>query len=390
MLQAAILKLGERMRADLWQVGPRQVSLERVMEDCDRRSRADGLHVRHDWDGKAGRINDDTIPVEVLMYVAARCTDDENDTGCLAILIDYYFLYVLTALAMRAWDESDANANLEAVGELLRELQGPGGSGQQFVSDVETLLLVATSHFEPREDGYGVLLTRVRQLNQAHQERVALGHASALGGHLRFGFEATYARDTTATRDDNVADYPWLCFSLAALMRAYASMDAASRPGPRGQVLAEAIFNGLSADPAALLSDPPASLSAVDDERRAFREQFLAHRTELLGHFATFRPVDAAYSPLAFFFNFSQNVTKGAVIDSLLWGLPGAVSLNDLFTGLPLDTVTSESRQKLAMTLMAYARSSPDRIRGRLMPVIVYDPVAGRRAHATAMEALSQ
>jgi hypothetical protein len=128
----------------------------------------------------------------------------------------------------------------------------------------------------------------------------------------------------------------------------------------------------------------------VDDERRAFREQFLAHRTELLGHFEAFRPADAVYSPLALFFNFSQNVTKGAVIDALLWGLPGTVSLNDLFTGLPLETATNESRQKLAMTLMAYARSSPDRIRGRLMPVIVYDPVAGRRAHATAMEALSQ
>jgi hypothetical protein len=39
---------------------------------------------------------------------------------------------------------------------------------------------------------------------------------------------------------------------------------------------------------------------------------------------------------------------------------------------------------------MAYARSNPDRIRGRLMPVIVYDLQAGRRAYSVAMEKLSQ
>jgi hypothetical protein len=39
---------------------------------------------------------------------------------------------------------------------------------------------------------------------------------------------------------------------------------------------------------------------------------------------------------------------------------------------------------------MGYARSSPDRIGGRLMPVIVYDPRAGRRAFAVAMRKLKE
>jgi hypothetical protein len=39
---------------------------------------------------------------------------------------------------------------------------------------------------------------------------------------------------------------------------------------------------------------------------------------------------------------------------------------------------------------MAYARSNPDRIRGKLMPVIVYDAQAGRRAYTVAMEKLAQ
>jgi hypothetical protein len=38
---------------------------------------------------------------------------------------------------------------------------------------------------------------------------------------------------------------------------------------------------------------------------------------------------------------------------------------------------------------MQYARKHPDSIRGRLMPVIVYDPGAGRRAYAAAIRALN-
>ena len=74
----------------------------------------------------------------------------------------------------------------------------------------------------------------MRTLDQAHQTNVALGHAASMGSHLRFGFEATYARDTVIMRDDNVTDYPWLCFSLATLMREYSRLraDERRRAGP--------------------------------------------------------------------------------------------------------------------------------------------------------------
>jgi hypothetical protein len=45
-------------------------------------------------------------------------------------------------------------------------------------------------------------------------------------------------------------------------------------------------------------------------------------------------------------------------------------------------------KKALATTLMDYARSSPDRIGGRLMPAIVYDPIAGRRAFANTLRDL--
>ncbi len=37
------------------------------------------------------------------------------------------------------------------------------GSGQRFADDAETLMLLATSHYEPGEQGYARLLERVRR-----------------------------------------------------------------------------------------------------------------------------------------------------------------------------------------------------------------------------------
>jgi len=81
---------------------------------------------------------------------------------------------------------------------------------------------------------------------------------------------------------------------------------------------------------------------------------------------------------------------KGTVVDALLWGEAWDVSLTDLLCGVPRAGLDAESQQLLATTLMAYARSHPDRIRGQLMPVIVYDTQTGRRSYTVTMEKLSQ
>jgi hypothetical protein len=39
---------------------------------------------------------------------------------------------------------------------------------------------------------------------------------------------------------------------------------------------------------------------------------------------------------------------------------------------------------------MAYARANPHKIRGKLMPVIVYDPQAGRQAFSVTMRKLKE
>ena len=81
---------------------------------------------------------------------------------------------------------------------------------------------------------------------------------------------------------------------------------------------------------------------------------------------------------------------KGAVLDAALWGAPSTVSLNDLLTSRLRDRAPDldRDRQAVARALGRYAQANPHRIRGRMMPVIVYDPEAGRRAYAATMRAV--
>ena len=212
-----------------------------------------------------------------------------------------------------------------------------------------------------------------------------------MGCHLRFGFEATYGRDTSLMRNDNVADYPWLCFALATLMDEYHAVREGGAAMLERSALVESMLNGLSGDARAFVGTGPTSLSAHETERARFREHFLNYQADLTGEFEAFQPVADRYSPLSFFFNFSHNVVKGQVVDSLLWSAPWAISLSDLLTGaVRPDEPIERARETLARTLMAYARTNPHKIRGRLMPVIVYDPEAGYRAFRLTLRRLRE
>ncbi|HEY7290272.1 MAG TPA: hypothetical protein VH583_10595 [Vicinamibacterales bacterium] len=386
----ALKRLRASFQANVFVVGDRRVGLERALNAWDRATRDEGFHVLNDWDGTSDRVNEDSIPMNVLDYVGRLRGSEASSPEVIGILLDYYFFHVLQLYALRAWDDDHPDANFDRLARLLSSLQGADGSGQPFVDDAETLLLIATSHFEPHERGYVHLLERVKTLNRESQVRVAMGHASSMGSHLRFGFEATYARDTVVMRDDNVADYPWLCYALRTVIDEYARQrEDASTTAARTDRVVEALVNGLSADTRAFVGEPPASLATSEGDRLAFRERFERFRADLAGEFEAFRPVERAYSPLSFFFNFSHNIVKGMVVDALLRGEPWPLTFNDMLTGLPREDSRNVTRELLANTLMTYARLNPDRIRGQLMPVIVYDPLAGRQAFGTMVRRLS-
>src|SRR5690349_23164076 len=210
--------LAERMRSHTWGAGGRDFNLAATIDGLDLATRAEGLHVLHDWNGKEDRVTDDSIAVDALQFAAEHIGDRPANAEALAVAIDYYFLYLLALIAMRSWDDAEPGANLDRVTALLGHLQGPCGSGQRMANDAETLLLIATSHFEPSEAGYDRRLAPARALPRKNRLAMALTHAQAMGGHLRFGYEVTYGKDFKAMRDDNGADYPWLLFGLSEVM----------------------------------------------------------------------------------------------------------------------------------------------------------------------------
>jgi hypothetical protein len=387
----ALLRLRESLRSHRFGTGSGQVSLDRMVNRFDSRTRQDGFHVLHDWDGKADRFNEESIPVDVLNFTMRSEVAEPHREKALAILLDYYFMYVLALMSLRVWDEPDASDHLDRLTDLVHELQGPEGSGQKLADNAETLLFIGTSHFEPDAGAYDRMLEKVRSLNEPHRRNAALVHAAILASHLRFGFEATYGRDVIAMREDNTPDYPWLSFALSTLMNAYARMHDEGVQGIERQRVVESLLNGLTADPRAFVGgNPPAALAAHEGERSRFRELFLRYRPDLLREFEDHRPSDQAYSPLSFFFNFSHNTLKAIVVDALLRGETWSVTLNDLLTGIPGGEPMGALRETLARTIMGHARSSPDTIRGRLVPAIIYDPEAGLRAFDTTLQRISE
>ena len=380
-------RLRDCMRAHRFEAGELPLPAHRWVTRFDQLSRKDGFHVLHDWDGKADRFNDDMIPVEVVSFIERTLAPRDHLAGgvALSILLDYYFLYLIAALTLRAWDEGDPNVNLDEVTRLLGHLQGASGSGQQFARNAETLLLIATAHFEPEITAYEALLLKVRRLDSEHRLNVAITHAAILGCHLRFGLEVTCAGNVSALRDDNVPDYPWLCEALATLLEAYAG----EKDGSRRNRVSEAILLGLLPDPVAFLSSqPPGSLSKGLDRQARIRELFAAHRSDLRRDFEGHHPDDAGYSPFAFTFNFPHNLVKGAVVDAAVRGAPWLVALDDLLTAPAKEAESAASRRSLATTLSRYALASPDTIRGRPHPAIVYHPAAGRREFEAALDRL--
>ena len=104
-------------------------------------------------------------------------------------------------------------------------------------------------------------------------------------------------------RNDNVADYPWLYFALAVVMREYVRIheNGCSDQGEREAVV-EALLNGLSPDTKILVNPPAKPFSAIHKTEHAeFCEHLHSYRDDLLEECKPHRPSMNAYSPIGFF-----------------------------------------------------------------------------------------
>jgi len=372
-LPEALRSLRRSMVTHTFRTSAGSLLLDGLVRRWDERTRQDGFHVLQEWDGR--RFIEDPIPVLMLDFFARAHGNQPAIRQSCAVLIDYYFLYVLALFVMRVWDDGDRDRNLDRLTGLLAHLQGARGSGLAFVDDAETLLWIAISHYEPDDHAYARLLEKVKTLNDAHQARLARVGAAVLGCHLRWGLPVYYGQDPGRMRGDNVSDYPWLLFSVDVLLRAYAKMRLAGMHGHDRERIVEALLGGLTADPRALLDvPPPASLAAFTNELAAFRQLFGECREDLLLEFEPHRPTGDVYSPLAFHFNFPHNVLIPMVTLALIEGCDPERNVS--FNALLERGRAERSPATLARALMMYAARNPERRGGRETPMITWDPAA--------------
>jgi hypothetical protein len=347
-------------------------NFRRLVDKFDSRSRREGLHVLEGWDYREHKFPEDIAAVLLVDYCARLGIPEDHMRTALAILLDQYFLSLLTLLSVRIWDDGDANRNLERVTSLVEDLHAGGGGGLRLVDDADTLLILAIAYYNPEEASFGLLMGKVRTLNNEHQLRIAIPFAGVLGSHLRWGLRFMYGRDIGAMREDNVVDYPMLLFAQLTLMREYARLCANREYGTARDVAVEALLNGFAADPWAFTGKIPACLSdcvaEYDDCRRLIEE----HRSELLNDFAAHEPRAGVYSPLAFSCNFLSNAAVAAVAIAVGGGEAAKqASLNALFSRARMRD--GAAPEELAERLMEFSSSSPERLGWRGAPLIVHD-----------------
>src|SRR5262245_25723249 len=100
-LDEALIRLRGAIRSHQFRAGNVQVNLTKLVNRLDERTQKDGFHVLRDWDGKADRLLDESIPTDVLDFLGRSLPRNlllspvgGSATTILAILLDYYFLYI--------------------------------------------------------------------------------------------------------------------------------------------------------------------------------------------------------------------------------------------------------------------------------------------------------
>lgn len=378
----AIARLRTRMREHAFPAPGAPVTLDRMVRDLDRRTRADGFHPLQSWDYHAHRFADEPTAILMLNRVAGPGAGRVADRVVLSTLLDQYLLWILGLLVLRVWDEEDPNANLDRVTELLALLNAPREHGSVFVEDAGLLVLLAISQYHPHEHAYANLLDRVRTLDQAHRTRIAVLVAATLGGHLRWGFRFMYHHDVVQMRDDNVVDYPWLFFALETLCERYGEALDRGASDADTAVITTALLNGLSADPWILTDDRSLSAHLHGPWRQRIGERLRRCNAGLLTRAAAHRPDTKTYTPLGFDCNFLHNAVV-AMIELATTEAATRGSLDSLLTTAdPAATHVLGAARRLAR----YAACTSQTVGGA--PLIAYDAFNASECFDVALDTL--
>src|SRR5688500_8752936 len=96
--ETALKRLRSSMRSHSFKTGSGSIDLQRAVRALDARTRQDGFHVLHEWEQAAGRVSADEIPVLMLDHYSSLDVVTRGRRRELAILLDFYFLYLLALL----------------------------------------------------------------------------------------------------------------------------------------------------------------------------------------------------------------------------------------------------------------------------------------------------
>ena len=298
--------------------------------------------------------------------------------GRLAFAQSLYAVFILRQLehlSVRIWDDQ-AEERLRDVQRLLDRLNA---EKIQMVRDARWLIQTAqgplTRHIEP----YFIKAANISG-SFTDTDRIEIHKAGAVlaGGHLRsqlrhLSFRTGWAFDDpqllALTRSSNSMDMALLVRDLVPLLDAY-SAACVRQDGDARLALADAILQGLSADPELLLTrldllGPSTMIEELFIERgdtHAARQagpievgrnfscatysslgevhrEYLARYGELLGCTAeslrqdsrALDPAGAAYSPLGIVYGFCADLFSNMVLNTLRSPSPSDLSLEDVF-----------------------------------------------------------
>jgi len=290
-------------------------------------------------------------------------------------LYSVFIFRQLEQLSLRIVDRPSSIGDRPAAGRLRqvqRLLDLLNGSGGAMVRDARWLIQTSqgplTRHLKP----YFIKAAQITE-SFAGADRVEIHKAGAVlaGGHLRsqlrhLSWRTGWAFDdpqlVALTRSSNSMDLTLLIRDLVPLLDAYAASCAGQDSNQR-LVLADAILQGLSADPELLLTrlDLLGPSTTIEDlfidsheqesgrlgESGDFRYtemgqahvEYLARYGELIGRTATalrqdslaFDPAHAPYSPLGMVYGFCADLLANMVLNTLHSPSSSDLSLEDMF-----------------------------------------------------------
>jgi hypothetical protein len=306
------------------------------------------LRARHTWDGDRWPGRNGRIAYAQSLYAV-------------------FMLRQLEHLSMRIWDEGNDTAamRLQEVQRLLDLLNTAGAAPR--VRDARWLIQTAqgplTRHLKP----YFMVAGRISgSFTDSDRIEIHKAGAALAGGHLRSQLRhRSWETDRTfdhpqvlaLMRLSSAMDIGLLVRDLVPLLHAYSEARETHEADTR-QALADAILQGLSADPELLLTrlDLLAPSTMIEDlfiDRGEYGEMRYtpmgeAHRgclalyAELIGRTAEslkedarlIDPAQAAYSPLGIVYGFSADILSNMVLNTLRSSSsPGGadLSLEDMF-----------------------------------------------------------